>query len=271
MQSLLARPSPCLASPCRHYSTEARWDIVSAVCLERKPVITKPLTLFEQKYKSTLSEIELAGSYKSNHEIRLEEDKKRAALLKQSDNLDADMEAALKQSGQDFEDAGTEELAKFQLASRTGDGDVRSTDRKLDQHLVLVTKLKLGENEVWALPQGLLQEGETLRQTADRVLVDTLGSKVEARILGNAPFGLYKYKYPKAVRNETEGAKLFIFKALYYSGVVDLNSKVAMDFQWASRLEMRQLIVRGEYLRSIEAFLIDEDEEEEGAAVVGKN
>ena len=42
--------------------------------------------------------------------------------------------------------------------------DVRSTQRKLDNKLVLVVKQKLGAREHWMLPVGIHTEGETMRQ-----------------------------------------------------------------------------------------------------------
>lgn len=44
--------------------------------------------------------------------------------------------------------------------------DVKSLNRKLDKHLVLVLKQKIGEDNFYLLPQGGRQDGETLRQVA---------------------------------------------------------------------------------------------------------
>ena len=42
--------------------------------------------------------------------------------------------------------------------------DVRSTQRKLDDKLVLLVKQKLGTDEYWLLPMAVHTEGETMRK-----------------------------------------------------------------------------------------------------------
>jgi large subunit ribosomal protein L46 len=51
-----------------------KWDLVTAVCLERKPLITTPLTKLELDYKNLLSQVEFERSLKSDHEMRIEKE-----------------------------------------------------------------------------------------------------------------------------------------------------------------------------------------------------
>lgn len=51
------------------------WHIVGALCLERKPVITQPLTPIEKKYFQYLQKLEVEQSLLSEHEKRHLEDK----------------------------------------------------------------------------------------------------------------------------------------------------------------------------------------------------
>lgn len=254
---------------CRSYSTStSSWRVMSAVCIERKPLITQPLTEFEKKFENMIEEIELNASYKSEHELRIEEEKRQTELLKNSNNIDADIEGLLKQSAQDFEDAGTDEFNRMrvQLGARVDpERDAHLTDhhRKLDHHLVLLTQYHYnGEisKPVWTLPHDFVQPGETLRDAANRVVSHVLGDDIQTYILGNAPFGYYKFKFPKNVAAAcgARGGKLFIFKGIYKSGAVQLNGQVANSFQWATRGEMSDLISKRKFLNSIQAFLIDE-------------
>nr|CAH7728002.1 unnamed protein product [Callosobruchus chinensis] len=79
-----------------------------------------------------------------------------------------DTEANLKQTAQDLVDSWTEELSQFKPADRITDADkkndMKSLQRKLDKHLVLVVNQMLGDKKHYLLPQGILQAGETLRQ-----------------------------------------------------------------------------------------------------------
>lgn len=42
--------------------------------------------------------------------------------------------------------------------------NIASLNRKLNKHLVLVTNQNLGSKDYYLLPQGIRQDGETLRQ-----------------------------------------------------------------------------------------------------------
>lgn len=65
--------SRLIASSCSTIVNE-KWDLVTAVCLERKPVITKEPNAIEKEYEEMLAKIEFESSMKSDHEIRHEED-----------------------------------------------------------------------------------------------------------------------------------------------------------------------------------------------------
>lgn len=74
---------------------------------------------------------------------------------------------------------------------------------------MFVLNQKIGEKSFYILPQGKREEGETLRQCADRVLKEKCGQDLKVQVFGNAPCGFYKYKYPKSVRSEDSvGAKV---------------------------------------------------------------
>lgn len=53
--------------------------------------------------------------------------------------------------------------------------DRTSLHRQLDRNLVLLVKEKLGDEDVWMLPQAEWQPGETLRGTAERILATLSG------------------------------------------------------------------------------------------------
>jgi hypothetical protein len=64
----------------RHRSTEAQrtpgqWQLVSAVCLQRPPVITAEQTPLEQQYAAMMAQMELESSLLSDHELHAKEDK----------------------------------------------------------------------------------------------------------------------------------------------------------------------------------------------------
>lgn len=56
-------------------SAKPAWDIVTGVCIERLPVVTPPLNDIQKKYKAMLDAIEVEKSYKSDHEVKHDNDK----------------------------------------------------------------------------------------------------------------------------------------------------------------------------------------------------
>jgi large subunit ribosomal protein L46 len=249
------------------YSTDSNktWQLFSSVCIQRCPVITQNKTLIESEFTKVLAQIEYERSLKSDHELRHEEDVYLVQKLKEGDD-EEDLDSVGLQTAQDFEDTGTEELNKFKKADRVTEadkkGDKKSTQRCLDKILYLVVKQTLGKVQPWVFPMGLRQDGETLRQTCDRVVESTVGPQLITQPLGNAPVGLYKYTLPRSSSSEREtnvGAKVFFFKSFYRGGTVTTggNGQV-LDYQWLTRDELKQ-VLQQEYYHSISKFLIDED------------
>lgn len=56
-----------------YYSTsQGKWDIQAAVCIEKKPIVSKSLEGMEREFQEVLSQIEIEKSVKSDFEIRHE-------------------------------------------------------------------------------------------------------------------------------------------------------------------------------------------------------
>lgn len=234
-----------------------KWDLYAGVLIERHPIVSKTLTPLEKQYQTYLSQIEFENSLKSNFEIRNEQELKHAELLKKG-KIEVDLDdTASKQTAQDLKDAYTEELNKFQLAPRTTDDDkkknLQSTNRSLEEVLYLLIEQKLGEKSHLILPQDVWKEGETLRQTAERVVKEKCGESLDVMFLGNAPCGFFKYKYPAAQRKDTVGAKIFFFRSTLRGGNAD--KKIASKFEWLDKGDLGKKLT-GSYLESVQRFLI---------------
>ena len=85
-------------------------------------------------------------------------------------------------------------------------------DRALDRPLYLAVQRILNNSDPvapkeflsWDLPTAVRREGETMRQVAERALAENCGQGLEAQVLGNAPWGYYKLKYPKSLRTNVQ-------------------------------------------------------------------
>lgn len=95
-------------------TTKRKWDLYSAVCLERHPVIIQPMQELELKFYNMLKKIEYEKSLKCNHELRVEkEEKQKKSSTSEVEDTNANISI---QTTQDFEDNCQEELNNFKFA-----------------------------------------------------------------------------------------------------------------------------------------------------------
>lgn len=186
-----------------------------------------------------MAQIEFEQSLRSDFEMREQKDR-MIAELQSKGKLDVDMDQAVQQTAQDLKDAWKEELAHFQLNDRQTDADRRadttSLSRRLEDTLVLLVEHKLGTDSHMLLPQGKRVGGETMRQTAERVLHEHVGpQQMQVTFYGNAPCGFYKYKYPKSERSDAVGAKVFFYRAALKAGNVEAKKST---FEWLAKNEL---------------------------------
>ncbi|XP_054858701.1 39S ribosomal protein L46, mitochondrial [Eublepharis macularius] len=254
----------CGGCCCRGLSSSAlagsKWRLLGALCLQRPPRVTQAMTPLEKEVAEIVEQMDMEKSMYSDYEIRClaEEERLQRRKDKLEDDDDSRKEIVL---AQDLEDAWEQKLRKFSPAPRLTDadkdGDRTSLNRKLDQNLLLLVKQKVGNQEVWLLPQAEWQDGETLRATAERALVALSGSHWDAKFLGNAPCGFYKYKFPRAVQSDTGvGAKVFFFKALLLQDSKPPLPKGKPDYVWVSKGELADYL-KPEYHSQVSQFLVD--------------
>ncbi|KFP83036.1 PREDICTED: 39S ribosomal protein L46, mitochondrial, partial [Apaloderma vittatum] len=204
--------------------------------------------------------IELERSHYSDHEIRKLEEEEQLRRRKESAYDEEEAVGKTVIMAQDLEDKWEQKLLRFKAAPRVTDADKNnnrtSLDRRLDSNLMLLVKQKIGSQELWLLPQAEWQPGETLRSTAERAMATFLGDDIQAKILGNAPYGIYKYKFPKAIRTENNvGAKVFFFKAFLQSSGLS-QVKLKEDYLWVTKDELGDYL-KSEYLKKVNRFLLD--------------
>lgn len=240
-----------------------KWQIVGSACITRPPIVCPPMTPIEQQYSEMIASLEKENSLKSDHEIRIEQDRINAEVLKAGEADELDLEEASKQTAVEFEDACSEELKTFKstyLDTVTQEiKDVKSIDRALERSLVLVVKQKIGSNQEWVFPHTPWQPGETLRQTCERLVQETCGEDLKVKFMGNAPCGFYKYKYPKAIRKEGFiGAKIFFYKCQVRGrdGYVTPGPNI-VEHQWLTQDELDSKFKQS-YAKSISQFLISD-------------
>lgn len=235
-----------------------KWDLYAGVLVERLPVVSKTLSPLEKQFQEDLLQVEFEKSLKSNFELQHERDLIQSELIKKG-KVEVDLDdSSSKQTVQDLTDAYKEEFKKFEFAPRTTADDtsnnLMSHNRKLEDNLYLLTEHTLGSKKYFLLPQGVRMDGETMCQTAKRVLHETCGDTLKVRFYGNAPCGFYKYKYPSIARKEAVGAKVFFFRAALQHGNVD--AKVNKNFKWLEKSTLKNTLQYVSYNESVQKFLL---------------
>ncbi|KAK5873566.1 hypothetical protein PBY51_018600 [Eleginops maclovinus] len=241
-------------------SASSPWTLMAAVCLQRLPVISAESSPIEQQFRDMMSQMEQEKSMLSDHELRLLDDADRIRRM-QTGEYDSDEEDDRRDQeivlAQDLEDSWDQKLKNFQPAPRVtaADGDPRSLQRRLADSLLLLVEQPVGGQKVWLLPQTQWQQGETLRETAERALTSLpAAAGFKAMFLGNTPCGVYKYKLPKAARTESSvGTKVFFFKAV----LADAGPPAAPDspLMWVTKSELQHHL-KPAYMMKVERFLL---------------
>lgn len=171
--------------------------------------------------------------------------------------VELDSDARSLQTAQDFEDINQDELSKFKFGPRQTEDDkknnLKSLNRKLDDTLMLICEQNVDKNAVTMLPQAQWNEGETLRQTAERIVQEKFGTELKVHFYGNSPCGFYKYKYKHADKKDSVGAKVFFYRGAYKSGDIPDNKK--LKFEWVNEEELKGK-VRASYYQSVSQFLV---------------
>lgn len=226
-------------------------------------MISQQLNSIEKDFKDVCDAIELETSVLSEHEVQVIKDRERLKM-RQSGELDEDLadDESDVITALDVEDLATEMFNQFQAAPRETEADEKndnkSLNRKLDDKLILLVKEKLGDDLVWMLPQGYRESGESMKEVAERVLkLCSEEDSIKVKMLGNAPVGVYKYKYPKAVQKElgVQGAKVFFFKAKLLQGEFKMRSDSSIkDFRWLTREELDSHLLKG-YSDCVKKFI----------------
>nr|XP_025857041.1 39S ribosomal protein L46, mitochondrial [Vulpes vulpes] len=240
-------------------SSGSPWRLLGALCLQRPPLVSKPLTPLQEEMAALFQQIEVERSRYSDHELRALDEARRLAKKKADLNDEEDDEQDILLV-QDLEDVWEQKFLQFKPGARVTEADKKndrtSLQRKLDRNLVLLVKEKLGDQDVWMLPQAEWQPGETLRGTAERTLATLSENNLEAKFLGNAPCGHYKFKFPQALRTESSlGAKVFFFKALLLTGDFSRTSKKDHHV-WVCKEELGDYL-KPKYLTQVRRFLLD--------------
>ncbi|XP_029284554.1 large ribosomal subunit protein mL46 [Cottoperca gobio] len=241
-------------------SARSPWTVMAAVCLQRLPVITADCSPMEQQFGQMINQMELEKSVLTDHELRLQEEAERLRRL-QAGEYDSDEEDnQMKQEiilAQDLEDLWEQKLKNFQPAQRVNadvDKDLTSAERCLADTLLLLAEQQVGGEKLWLLPQTQWQDGETLRQTAERALHSLPAADFKATFLGNAPCGVYKYKLPRAARTESSvGTKVFFFKAVLSDGAPPAAPDA--PFLWLKKGEL-QGFLKPAYKTKVERFIL---------------
>lgn len=184
--------------------------LFGACVLERLPVIMPEVPEWETEYLGWKAELQNKG----NKELP-EEFTKGKTTYESEDGEGA---------AQQWQPAPRETEADVAM-------DTKSLRRRLDQRLFLLVKTK-GDSS-WQFPQAESSAGETMRQTAERALKETIQEGPKTYFVGNAPMG----------HVDQSSSRSFFHKAQLIKGQAALKQGgQAVEYAWVAKDEMPQYI-----------------------------
>ena len=187
------------------------WRIVSAICVQRLPTITKQKSELERamaelKWKQAEERSVLSGWEMKEMERERNRQLSEERKTKDEDEDDDDDDGTISRRSTADEDEDEirelelKEFESFRAASRETDADAtndrRSLERKLSETLYLLVK-KPRDRNAWQMPQGGWERGETMKEAAMRELREECGDELSVRVLGNLPWLFYSYRFPR--------------------------------------------------------------------------
>ncbi|KAJ5993485.1 hypothetical protein N7451_009209 [Penicillium sp. IBT 35674x] len=139
-------------------------------------------------------------------------------------------------------------------------GDYKSLNRLLSRTLYLLVQSKEG---YWKFPSSPVEAEETIRQAAERTLVQSAGVNMNTWMVGFHPAGHHVYNNRKPHIDEATGVanygeKTFFLKSRIMAGQADLSGSLQklQDFKWVSKDEISQFVTQ-KYYSSIKNMLAD--------------
>ncbi|KAN0038298.1 hypothetical protein ACTA71_000470 [Dictyostelium dimigraforme] len=167
-----------------------------------------------------------------------------------------------KKDQDNIQDEFEEDFSNYTPESRQTEADIKddrkSLDRKLDKSLYLIIN-KSGSRYDWQFPSTNWVKGESMKNAAERSLRDSLGSNWKYFIPSQAPCGVYKYNVDDDVQEliKAQGIKEFFYRAHYFGGDFQINSKIVKDYLWVSKDELQEYFDEDYYNETVKLIFDD--------------
>ncbi|GBG83738.1 hypothetical protein CBR_g37539 [Chara braunii] len=196
--------------PSESSSADQRERLLAACVLERLPVVLPELPIWESDFQTFCFE-------------RQQQERKEPP----DEFLDAASSLGREDDDLEFEPAPC-------ITEADRKNDRRSLNRALAQRLYLIVYGKSAlqpdsKQPVWHFPLVEHSAGETIRQAAERALVQRLGSGMDVYFVGNAPCGHLERSEPIS--------KVFFFRSQILKGSIELQGGIK-DYAWVTKAEL---------------------------------
>mmetsp|Transcript_55947 Transcript_55947/g.118965 ORF Transcript_55947/g.118965 Transcript_55947/m.118965 type:complete len:364 (+) Transcript_55947:82-1173(+) len=207
------------------------WRIRVAATVERLPVVTPDMEPWERDYIDLRDYLWTYGrEYPEECGFMFAPDKPEDHIVPTDEELLANLP---------FTPAPRETEAD-------ATGDVRTRDRQLKTRAYLALRTDAEGNRSgprWTFPSAVLQQDDTMLETAQRAVSDAVGTDLVLWCPSNAPmtvnFRVYNKNLPEAFRENYYGEKIFYYRVQYDHGDVDEGAvKAGEDYAWLTREEM---------------------------------
>jgi large subunit ribosomal protein L46 len=242
-----------------------RVRVTAAVVVERLPIVAPDFPdwkadwlqqKMETEQELKAAQTKLADEYVQQQEELHQKKRKKAKSKKGAKKESADDDSAAEDASATEETFQEQQEKSFPKITLEDEADNRkSLYRKLDQRLYLIVKKDRTSN-AWQFPQATHadEDGDALRNTAERCARESLGDDLEKYFLGHGPMTWYAYKL--ADGDAADAAQVFYFKSQFLAGQIALGAGL-VDYLWVTRDELKEYIQPEEFLTHLDQALLD--------------
>ncbi|VDN55754.1 unnamed protein product [Dracunculus medinensis] len=250
-----------------------KWSIFVAVAIIRPPIIAPQMSDSEKNYSFFTKNLEIETSLLCDFELKEIDDKKFLEKKKEQSELEklADKLGEQRITTDMLQERWKKREEYLRKTFRLGDlseieqNAETSLFRKLDQQLVLIVRQRFGKpgySSPWIIPQTKFHNGESLRQTAERCINETLEGDFAGSIFSNAPFSVHSHRYPKGLKNnddsDTSGAKIFFYNAqIAPQNNFHVNSNEIVEYKWVNMDEFQKYVITNRYKNALSTLFIN--------------
>ncbi|KAI9141827.1 hypothetical protein BKA69DRAFT_1038150 [Paraphysoderma sedebokerense] len=256
--------------------SQKKYDLKASTILTRRPLLTRPLSVFEKEYYNYVHTLYNSSSREFVSEFWTKKgahvsSTETSPSASESEDVTSESKSSSNES-QSSESTSSPSNSSTQKSTTSSEQDYKSLTRSPHENLYLIVK-KERQNHSWQFPQGHINiipettdnskppsKHEPLHVAAKRELLEECGKNMDVWMVGKMPIGVYTYDYQQPSKTDKKraekasAAKIFFHKAHILSGRPQPDMKEVSDYAWVTKSELKNYVDK-EYFENVVELL----------------